>query len=561
MLELRYHQRQATDAFFDYVPRNPGKNPLIVLPTGTGKSLVQADIVRTVIGQGARVLCITHQKELIWQNYEEFNNLLLLPDAGIYSAGLKRSDTENQVIFAGIQSVHKKAYYLGRFDLIIVDEAHSIPNKAEGTYRKFLADCHRINPSLVVLGLTATPYRLKGGMLTDGESPIFHKIIHETSIAEMVDADHYLNLDKKQYLAKPVTKRTKNNANMDGVRKSMGDYVESEMQERFTEGDLVERSVNEIIEATHDRNKILIFTAGIDHAHKVFELLPFGSAGIVTSKQTNAQNERALEDFSSGQIKYLVNVNVLTTGYNERAIDCVVLLRKTLSPGLYVQMVGRGTRMWPGKENFLVMDFGNNIEMHGPIDKIEVRNPVKNSNKENGSPVKYCPNCESTLHVSVRICPDCGHEFPEPERHEPTASEQSILSERKKPEEYDVQFVMYFRHRKEGKPDSVKVSYNCGDYLTFNEWIMLDHGCYPTQKANGYLQLVCPPGMIPFVNSTDEMLEVAEKFFKKPVRIKVDENEKFPRVIEYALPDEFPATEEEIQNYISFKNELAEIPF
>jgi len=542
-MQARYYQKQAIDSFFDFVGLNYRKNPLIVLPTGTGKSFVQADIVKTVTEQGGRILCLTHQKELIRQNYDEFMGIMGgFADAGIFSAGLNRRDMENRILFAGIQSVYKKAFYLGSFDLIIVDEAHLIPQKAEGTYRKFLDDCKKINPNVIILGLTATPYRLKGGMLTHGNDAIFSDIIHETSIAEMVDPDHYLNLDKTAYLTRPVTKKTHNKADMRGVAKRGGDYVESEMESRFTEGDLVERSVNEIIVQTENRNKVLIFTSGIKHAHAVLDALPIGQAGIVTSKQTNAQNEKALRYFSDGYIKYLVNVNVLTTGYNEKAIDCVVLLRKTLSPGLYVQMVGRGTRLYPGKEDFLVLDFGGNIDTHGPIDKIDIYNPTENSNRETGAPIKECPQCGSLLHVSIRICPDCEYKFPEPERHEPTASEKSILSERKPLEEYEVTDVMYFRHKKEGKPDSMKVVYLCGDYLQFPEWILLEHGGYATKKAEGYLNMACPSDMIP--DSVDEMLRIADKYFKRPTHIQVDQNEKFPRIVGYAWPEEFPVEKE-----------------
>lgn len=547
-MNLRYYQKQAIDAFFNHASLNSGENPLIVLPTGTGKSLVNAEIVRIVVDQGARVLCITHQKELIKQNYNEFKELEPMSDVGIYSAGLKKRDTEHRIIFAGIQSVHSKAYYLGRFDLIIVDEAHLIPQKAEGTYRKFLSDCKQINKNIIILGLTATPYRMRGGMLTHGSDAIFQKIIHETPISELIDASHPFNLDKKQYLTRPVSKKTSNKADMRGVAKRAGDYVESEMEKRFMTDDLVERSVNEIIEQTENRSKVLIFTSGINHAHAVIDLLPLGYAGIITSKQTGKQNDQAIEDFSSGQIKYLVNVNVLTTGYNEKAIDCVVLLRKTLSPGLYVQMIGRGTRLFPGKEDFLVLDFGGNIDTHGPIDKIDVRNPEENKNREQGAPIRECPECMSILHISLKVCPDCGYVFPEPKRHEETASDSPIISQKKEPEIHEVSKVMYYRHKKDGKPDSMLVQYLCGEYDAFQEWVLLDHGGYPRQKAKDFLAMVCPKGLS--VENVDEMLEAARNgFFRAPTHIRVDHNGKFPRITDYALPDDWPKSEDEIEKY------------
>jgi DNA repair protein RadD len=552
MLEPRYHQRQAVEAFFNHARTAPDRNPLIVLPTGTGKSLVIAIIAEKVLRVGGRVMCFAHRKQLISQNHAEFAALSDFRDVGIHSAGLKSRDFENQMMFAGIDSAWKKAYFFGKINLIIVDEAHLVPQDSVGMYRKFFADSKKINSKLMILGLTATDYRLKGGRLTHGENTIFSDIIHETSIAEMVDPDHYLNLDNTQYLARPYPPEggVDAKADMRGVRRVAGEYVESEMQERFMADDLVARSVAEIIRHTEGLRKVLIFTAGIEHAKEVYRCLPVMESAIVHSKQSAGQNDRAIEDFKSGQIKYLVNVNVLTTGFNDPSIDCIVLLRKTASPGLYVQMVGRGSRLFEGKTEFLVLDFGGNIDLHGPIDKINVRNPSKKDDDDGGPPVRECPECLELVHISVRECPGCGYQFPEPERHDEKASDAEILSTPKEPEVHEVTGVLYSRHKKSGKPDSMKVAYVCGQFMEFREWVCLDHGGGPAARARGWLDMHCPPDLSAFIDSVDEMLKAAPRFFRKPTHIRVDVNEKFPRVIEYSLPDAFPVNQEEVRDFI-----------
>ena len=540
MLELRYYQRQAFENFFSYTAENWGKNPIIVLPTAAGKSLLQAHIVREILKHDStRVLNLTHQKELIKQNYIElidnFNNELFL-DVGIYSAGLKCRDTQNRVIFGGIQSVYKKAWELGWFDVILIDECHLVSYKSEGMYRSFLAEMKKINKNIVICGLSATEYRMKEGFLTEGEGALFHDVCHETTIKELMDSSDPYNLDNTQYLCKLISKGAANKADLSRVGIRGGEFIAGQMQEAFLFEDLVGKAVTETIEYTHDRKKVLIFTAGIKHCEEVVQrFLEHGlSARSVHSKQSSSINEKNIKEFKEGKFKYLVNVSVLSTGFNEKAIDGIVLLRSTLSPGLYYQLVGRGLRLHPDKKDCLVLDFGRNIERHGPIDQISIRTK-KGVKRVGGVPQKECPNCRSLMHLSIMQCPDCGYEFPEKDKHDETASEKDIISQRQEPREVEVTDVRYFRHKKAGKADSMKVEYSSGLLEVYSTWVCIEHwpGGRAQREAVKWLSYVTDLG----IKTVDDALKHCKKF-KVPSKIIIDSNGTFDQIIGYTYQDD-----------------------
>ena len=554
-LKLRYYQQQALDRFFDYTLNNRGKHPVVVLPTGSGKSLLQTHIVKKMLEyDNTRVLLITHQKELIKQNAEELvSNFDVNIDYGIYSAGIKRRDTRNRIIFAGIQSAYKKAWDLGWFDLILIDECHLLPHKGEGMYRSFLAEMAKINPNVVIGGLTATAYRMTTGLLTEGEGALFDDICYEATIKELIDPGHFKNIDKTQYLSNIISKNAVNKADLSNVHVRGGEYIPKEMQEAFQKDDLVCKAVREIKEYTTNRKKILVFTAGIDHCEEVCKKM--NAVGLesryIHSKQSDEINEKNIQDFKDGKFKHIINVNVLTIGFNEKAIDCIVLLRSTKSPGLYYQMLGRGLRLHPDKKDCLALDFGSNILLHGPIDKIEIRKKKDGTSEIHTAPEKECPECQSLLHLSVMECPDCGYLFPQNDKHEDKASNEDVLSVWKKPEEITVSEVTYNRHRKKNKPDSLRVDYYIGNFEKYSSWVCLEHEGFAKQKAMQWVRTVTD---LP-INTVSEALDSC-KDFDTPSKITVDRNGKFPNIINYIYeekesltpPEETYIKEEDIDN-------------
>jgi DNA repair protein RadD len=405
---LRDYQQRAIDELYQWFNDGGEGNPCVVLPTGSGKSHIVAALCKDVLQSWpeTRVLMLTHVKELIEQNAEKMRQHWPGAPMGIYSASLGRRNLAEPITFAGIQSVRNKAPQIGHVDLIIVDECHLIGHTEAGGYRKLIDQLTAINPSIRVIGLTATPYRLGHGMITD-KPAIFDALIEPVTIQELIH---------KKYLAVLRSKVTKEKLSTEGIKKRGGEYIESEMQAAFDTDDHNAAVVDEVISLAGDRKAWLFFCAGVEHAEHIAEEL--NARGIVaaclTGDTPKSQREQIIADFKSGAIRALTNVNVLTTGFDYPDIDLIAMLRATMSPVLYVQMAGRGLRPKSHTDHCLVLDFAGVVETHGPITAVAA--PKKRGDGTGEAPVKVCDTCGELVHISAKECPACGALFPEPEK-------------------------------------------------------------------------------------------------------------------------------------------------
>ncbi len=378
MIQLRPYQSAAIEAIYGYFAENAG-NPLIVLPTGTGKGLVIASFSARAIADwpDTRILIVTHVKELIAQNHAEMLRLWPEAPAGIYSAGLNKRDLHAQILFAGIQSIHKRAYDIQRCDLVLIDEAHLIPRTSNTMYRRFLGDLAVINPTLKIIGFTATPYRLDSGMLHEGDGALFTDIAYEAGVAEMI---------AQGYLCEVVPKRTRTQLDTAGVGSRGGEFIAGQLEAAVDIAEVTASAVDEIVHHGAGRGSWLVFCAGVDHAHHVRDAIR--SRGVpceaILGETASAERDRVIAAYKRGEIRCLTNANVLTTGFNAPGVDLIAMLRPTKSVGLYVQMIGRGTRLANGKDNCLVLDFAGNVERHGPIDRIDGRRAREGRRRRDG---------------------------------------------------------------------------------------------------------------------------------------------------------------------------------
>ena len=385
-MELRLYQKDAVEAVYNHL-REKENNPCVVIPTGGGKTPVLATIIRdAIVRWDGRVLLLTHVKELLLQAEEKLHMIAGDIDMGIYSAGLKRRELEHKCVLAGIQSVYKKADKLGSFDLVIVDEAHMIPQEGNGRYRTLLGDLKEINPNLRVIGLTATPYRTTTGMICT-EDGILNEVCYEISVRTLIE---------QHYLCPLRTCVAENEVQTDGIAIRNGEFEADEMERTMREGDNVQRACSEILRVTRDRHSVLVFCAGIAHAEDVIRELRKSGARTegVFGDTLPAFRAQYIQEFKENKIKFLVNVGVFTTGFDAPNIDTVAMLRPTCSPGLYYQMVGRGLRLSDTKENCLVLDFAGNAMRHGPIDTLA---PAAKEGKEREVKPKMCPQCRTVV--------------------------------------------------------------------------------------------------------------------------------------------------------------------
>ena len=551
MIVPRPYQSEAVEAVYEHL-RTKDNNPCVVLPTGTGKSLVLAQIAKDTLEKwNGRVLILAHVKELLEQNADKIRKLCPELKIGIYSAGLRSRDTTEQVIVAGIQSVYNKACELDAFDLVIVDEAHLISSEGDGMYRTFLADMKVINPHVRVIGLTATPFRLKGGLICKPEN-ILNEICYEAGLKEMI---------QQGYLSPLISRAGRAEANLANLHIRGGEFISDEVAAAMDNEALVTSACREIVELTRDRKSVLIFTASVDHCKHVAEKIQAFSGkecAIVTGDTSPAERAEIIARFKGEFIpadlfgtpkpplKFLANVNVLTTGFDAPNTDCVVMLRPTNSPGLLIQCAGRGTRLSPetGKSSCLFLDYGGNILRHGPLDMIKVKEP--GSGKGGDAPAKKCPQCLALIHAGYTACPECGYVFPPKENNDKmtqTASSAGVISGQVDYTDYEVLDVYYCVHEKRGAdpdaPKTMRVDYQVGFNEFKSEWVCPEHTGYARGKFEKWWNERAALGC-PMPRSAREAVSLAnEGLLAAPesITVKTIAGERFERVTGFRLKE------------------------
>jgi DNA repair protein RadD len=553
MITLRPYQQAAVDAVYEHL-RSRDDNPCAVIPTAGGKTPIMATICRDAVVQwNGRVLILAHVKELLEQTADKLRAVCPEVTFGIYSAGLKRRDTQNAVIVAGIQSVYRRACELDAFDLVLVDEAHLIPLEGDGMYRQFLSDAMKVNPHLRVIGFTATPYRLKSGSICTPDGFLNH-VCYEIGVRELIHDG---------YLCPLVTKAGRSKADMTDLHVRGGEFVADEVESLMDQESLVQAACSEIVEYTSDRKACLIFSSGVQHGQHIVETLEREHGircGFVTGETATSERDETLARFKAGELKYLCNVNVLTTGFDAPHIDCVALLRPTMSPGLYYQMVGRGFRLHSSKEDCLVLDFGGNVLRHGPVDQIRI---TQRESGNGSAPAKECPECQAVIAAGFASCPQCGFVFPHPDRqqHDSKASQEGILSGQVTTTKYAVTDVSYSVHVKRGAdertPRTLRVDYRVGWNQYKSEWICLEHTGYARGKAAAWWKQRSPD---PVPRSIERALEIVKGgglAVPKSITVRTVTGERYERIIDYDLgpmPEPVPVSEAK-------EFELDEIPF
>lgn len=499
-MQLRDYQKRSIDMLYEWLRNNSG-HVCVVLPTGAGKSVIIAKLCKNALQEwpDTTVLMLCHQKELIEQNAEKMKTMWPNAPMGIYSASVGKRQLGEPITFAGIQSIRNKADLIGHIDICIVDECHCISHKDEGGYRKFLNDLLAINPNMRIIGYSATPYRLGHGLITD-KPALFDALIEPVSIEELIFKGHLSILRSKL---------TKARLSVDGVHKRGGEYIESELQAAVDTDDNNYSVVREVIKFGADRKSWLFFCAGVQHAQHVRDvLLELGiNAACVTGETPKAERAQILSDYKAGRIKALTNANVLTTGFDAPCIDLIAMLRPTMSPGLYVQMAGRGLRIAPNKKDCLVLDFAGVVETHGPITNVQP--PKKNSEGNGEAPVKVCDNCGELCSLSIRQCLACGNEFPEPVRKELALHNQDIMGI--DGDDLEVTEWKWRKHisRTSGKEMLSVTYYGALNDAPVTEYLPVAHDGYAGQKAlNQLAKIAASAGIVDgglAVNTLEQM--------------------------------------------------------
>lgn len=497
MINLRSYQTEAIESIYAYFAKEdkPG-NPVVAMPTGTGKSVVIGGFAMSALHQWpqTRIMVVTHVKELIQQNYAKLVAMWPFAPAGVYSAGLKSRDTKNNIIFAGVQSAAPVWPLFGWIDLLIIDECHLLSPEENSNYQKLIRGLKSINPNLKVVGFTATKYRLGYGEITepdkDGNKALFDDVCFDITYLEAFN-----RLIAEGYLSPLVPKPMNTELNVDGVRKTAGDYNLKQLQVAVNKSTVTRAALTEALQIAADRKHWLIFASGVEHAEEIARTMnEMGETCLaVHSKLKEEERDEAIRKFQRGEVRALVNNNILTTGFDSPWVDCIVVLRPTISTVLWVQMLGRGTRPYDGtqmpwaqydkevKKNCLVLDFAGNTRKLGPINDPVV--PRKKGEGGGEAPVKLCEVCNTFNHASVRICSCCGSEFQFEVKIKDQASSIDIIKgDAPITRVYKVSQITARVHKKAGRPDCLKLNYFTG-LKAFDDYVLFEHPGVMQQKA------------------------------------------------------------------------------
>lgn len=376
-LVLRPYQEESADSVEHALSIR--QSPLVVIPTGGGKSLVLAEVIRRLVKRSrtSRILLLSHVKELIAQNSNTLRRYAPEIAQGIYSAGLNEKRAGAQVVMGTVQSVSRALKTIGPRSFLIIDEAHLCPREQASQYGKVF-EHYRLAPRI---GFTATNLRLDSGNLTDGDDAWFDEVSYEIPVGDLI---------KQGYLLPLSGVITEQQALLDRVKSRAGDFIAERAEEEVMKLSLDE-VVEEMLELSQLRSHLLIFAAGVKHATAVHAQLE--ALGVKTSlilgDTASGERDEALRDFKAGKTKALVSVGVLTTGFDAPLVDCIVCMRPTKSKVLWTQMLGRGMRLAPKKKNCLLLDFVGNLDRLGGagcVTEVERKEPSEETRKKSTSP-------------------------------------------------------------------------------------------------------------------------------------------------------------------------------
>lgn len=453
MYQLRPYQQEAVEATLQHF-RKERTPAVVVLPTGAGKSLVIAELARLAKG---RVLVLAHVRELVDQNHAKYISFGL--SAGIFSAGLNKKETDHKVIFGSIQSIARAPEeFFQNFSLLVIDECHRVSMDGETQYLQVISKLQKLNPQLCVLGLTATPYRLGLGWIyeyhqqkriqqTQAER-FFKKCIFELPVRYLI---------KNQYLTSPIKIDSPVACyDFSSLKLQQGRFVMAQVEELLKDQKrITPLIIKNILQMSEDRQGVMVFTSSVHHAIEIMQSLPPYVAALVVGDTESEEREEIIEAFKQRKLKYLVNVSVLTTGFDAPHVDVIAILRPTESVSLYQQIVGRGLRLSPGKADCLILDYtgqghdiyspeidedkphsesvrveipcpqcgvindfwglvdsdGNVLEHFGRQCRAALEDPVTKQLEKCGFRFRFkrCDKCDQENDIAARVCSSCAH--------------------------------------------------------------------------------------------------------------------------------------------------------
>lgn len=532
MLQLRPYQKEAVDNTIAQLKKSP-EPCLIDASVSAGKTFMVAGLMSWIEGNKRNSLCLTMTSELVEQNsdcYSEF-----VGKCSVFCSSLNKKNWRLPSVFATPQTLWaalKKGHPISKkkFSLLVVDESHNINfREKKTTYMRIIDHYRKINPNLRIVGLTGTPFRGKGESII-GEDKFFKYKTADIGMGWLID---------NGFVVPPVYGRHKSeDYDFSSCKlQSNGKFKASDLADASEGKRLTHEIIQEVIANSQDRGGVLIFASTIAHCKEILDSLPPEQSCMITGETPDKERQSLIKKIKSGEIKYTVNLNVLTVGFSAPYIDHVVFMRPTESAVLWVQAVGRGVRMRDGKENCLVSDYAGNLERLGDVDNPVITDMVKNRDRDIEKDVpcpecgelnsvfarrcvgyvgdvrcgfffdfKPCPKCETQNDTTARNCRGCGHELIDPNKKLTRKSSFRIGVE---PVSVPVINTEYTRHRKRcGNTDTLRI-----DYMVMlpnekaeiiSEWFSPDLSGYPRHIFKREFVAKHAPHMVDY--SLDEVI-------------------------------------------------------
>lgn len=405
---LRPYQQNTHDQIIQWVKKT-AEPCCIEAATSAGKSHIIAAIADTIhrISGGKHVLCLAPSAELVVQNSEKYR--ATGSPCSIFSASAGTKSLKHPVVFGTPLTVKNRIKRFGsQFAMVVIDEAHGLTP----TIKKIVEAMREQNPNLRVVGMSATPYRMGTGYIfgqwPDGRPVSEHEAINPY-FAVCVDRITARELIDQGFLTVPVlgTIHAESYHTLDMQLNSRGQFDVADMDRAYIgQGRKTSAIIADVVAQARERQGVMIFAATVQHAYECLESLPRGLSAIVTGDTPSQERANTIARFKAKEIKYLVNVSVLTTGFDAPHVDVIAMLRATESVGLLQQIIGRGLRLCDGKDDCLVLDYAENIERHCPDG--DIFNPAIRTVKTKDNPLMLkvrCPLCEVENEFKARPNP------------------------------------------------------------------------------------------------------------------------------------------------------------